>query len=108
MAASRKPEQSHWRDAVLKENPTGADAERLHTALQRERDAHRMTRRAFAAMTERIEALEAQQLAPAAGPDMATITGALAGIRSDLRAELAALRAELEALSDRVDQFVRS
>lgn len=56
-------------------------------------------------MTERIEALEQQ--APAAGPDVATITGALASIRADLRAELAAVRGELQELSDRLDQFVR-
>ena len=94
------------RDAVLADHPTAADAERLHTALQREREGHRSTRRSLAALTERLEALE--QRPPAAGPDLAQITGALASIRADLRAELAAVRAEVADLADTVAQFTRS
>ena len=90
---------------MLADHPTAADAERLHTALQREREGHRSTRRALAALTERLEALE--QRPPAAGPDLAAITSGLASIRADLRGELAALRSELQEVTDRVDQFVR-
>jgi hypothetical protein len=91
---------------VLVDHPTAADAERLHHALVNEREGHKVTRRALAALTERLEALE--QRPPAAGPDLATITGALAGIRADLRGELAALRGELSELAEIVHQFARS
>lgn len=91
---------------MLSEHPTAADAGRLHTALQREREGHRGTRRALAALTDRLEALE--QRPPAAGPDLATITSGLASIRADLRGELAALRGELQELAEIVHQFTRS
>jgi predicted nucleic acid-binding Zn-ribbon protein len=90
---------------VLVDHPTAADAERLHHALVNEREGHRSTRRALAALTERLEALE--QRPPAAGPDLATITSGLAGIRADLRAELAAVRAEVADLAEIVHQFAR-
>ena len=91
---------------MLNPSPTAADAVKLHRALVNEREGHRTTRRALAALTERLDALEQQ--APSPAPDMATITGALAGIRADLRAELAAVRGELQELAEIVHQFARS
>jgi hypothetical protein len=94
---------------VLSEHPSAADAERLHHALKREREAHRETKRALIRLERelfaRVEALE--QRPPAAGPDLATITSGLAGIRADLRAELAAVRAEVADLAEIVHQFAR-
>jgi hypothetical protein len=95
---------------VLADHPTGADAEKLHHALQRERQAHRETKRALIRLERelfgRVEVLE-QRPAPA-GPDLAAITSGLASIRADLRGELAALRGELSELAEIVHQFARS
>jgi hypothetical protein len=104
----RKPATSHARDAVTTENKTAADLERVMHALKRERTEHRAAKRDLAALKAdvlaRIEALEQRQ--PPA-PDLGQITGALAGIRSDLRAELATVRSELDELSGQVAMFIR-
>jgi hypothetical protein len=93
---------------VTTENKTAADLERVMGALKAERQQHREARRDLAVLRAdflgRIEALEQRQ---PAGPDLGQITGALAGIRADLRAELAALRGELTELADTVHAFTR-
>ena len=90
------------------ENKTAADVERLMGALQAERQLHRAANRELATLNAdvlaRLEALEQRQ---PAGPDLAQITTGLAAIRSDLRAELAALRGELTELADTVHDFTR-
>jgi hypothetical protein len=90
------------------QQPTAADVERLQHALKRERTEHREAKRVIIRLErqlfERVEALEQRQ---PAGPDLGQITGALAGIRADLRAELAALRGELTEVADTVHAFTR-
>ena len=104
----RKPQASHRRDAMTAQQPTAADVERLQHALKRERTEHREAKRVIIRLErqlfERVEALEQRQ---PAGPDLGQITGALAGIRADLRAELAALRGELTEVADTVHAFTR-
>jgi hypothetical protein len=90
------------------EHKTAADLERVMGALKAERQQHREAKRTIIRLErelfQRVEALEQRQ---PAGPDLGQITGALAGIRADLRAELAALRGELTEVADTVHAFTR-
>jgi hypothetical protein len=90
------------------QQPTAEDVDKLQRALKAERQLHRAANRELATLKAdflgRIEALEQRQ---PAGPDMGVITSGLAAIRSDLRAELAALRGELQEVADVVHAFTR-
>lgn len=90
----------------MEEQQTGSDIERLLHALKREREAHKATTRLLAQahkdLQRRVEAIESRPPI-----NLASITAGLAAIRSDLRAEVAALRQELDQLGLELQQFVR-
>jgi len=88
---------------------TTADVERLQGALHRERDSHKATRAVLKRLQDeimpRLATLEQErQQEP---PNLAVVTGGLASIRADLRAEIAAMRQELADLADELHQFTR-
>jgi len=69
-------------------------------ALRKERERAEAAERLLRDLSSRITALEKRH----AGADMPRLLAALAGIRSDLAAEQAAIRAEMTALAEGLEQ----